>query len=48
MTAIVKCICKNEGQDKLHGAGLRAHNSCMMDTKTPGWRCTVCLREKAK
>lgn len=38
-TAIKKCKCVHEGQDKLHGKGNRVHNWAAKDS---GWRCTVC------
>jgi hypothetical protein len=40
---IKRCTCDNEGQDKLHGRGLRAHN----ETANGNWRCTVCGNEKS-
>jgi len=44
---IIKCSCKHEGQDKLHGKGMRVHNICKLDDDTMnGLRCTVCLNEK--
>jgi len=41
MTKILKCTCKHEGQDKLHGPGKRVHNQ----TKDHDvFRCTVCSK----
>ena len=37
--AIMKCKCKHEGQDRIHGKGERVHNEA-----TTGFRCTVCER----
>lgn len=34
---IMKCKCAHEGQDKLHGKGMRVFNPC-----AKGHRCTVC------
>lgn len=41
MTAIIKCTCKNEQQDKMYGQGMRVHNKTL---KFPDCRCTVCLK----
>lgn len=38
---IIKCNCKHEAQDKLHGAGNRVHNS-----GKGIYRCTVCKDTK--
>ena len=38
---ISSCICNHEGQDSLHGKGMRVFNETVK-----GYRCTVCLREK--
>ena len=40
---ILKCSCKNEHQDKLHGKGRRVHNK----TAKGSYRCTVCKTEKS-
>lgn len=37
-TEIKKCVCKHEGQDKLHGQGMRVFN---MNAKKEAI-CTVC------
>lgn len=35
---IVKCVCKHEQQDNLHGKGKRVAN----ETAKGEYRCTVC------
>ena len=42
-TKILKCTCKHEGQDELHGKGMRVFNSTSKDDT---YRCTVCEKEK--
>lgn len=48
MTAVLTCVCSHEGQDKIHGAGKRVHNSCGSskegEKKVKQFRCTVCSR----
>lgn len=39
---VLKCSCKNEGQDKIYGKGYRLHNTCKKGTSGTGFRCTVC------
>jgi hypothetical protein len=34
---ILKCNCKHEHQDQIHGKNMRVHT-----TANKGWRCTVC------
>lgn len=46
-TAILKCTCASEFQDKQHGRGLRVHNVCGPDRGTKS-RCTVCGKEKSQ
>lgn len=46
MTKVMKCPCTHPGQDKLHGPGLRVHNSVNKDPKDVRWRCTACGVEK--
>lgn len=43
-TAIKKCTCEHEYQDKTYGKGNRVFNLCE-GKKT--WRCTVCGKEIA-
>jgi len=43
--AIMRCDCKNEGQDALNGKGMRVHNKT---SKERTYRCTVCKSEKQK
>jgi len=47
MTKIIKCICKNKGQDRLHGNNMRVANKTMgrVTDTTITVRCTVCLAE---
>ena len=42
---IIKCGCRNEGQDKLHGKGKRVGNAFMGLGSKVQYRCTVCLME---
>lgn len=43
----LKCNCKHQEQDKIHGEGRRVHNKIL---KSKGaqqtYRCTVCGSEK--
>jgi hypothetical protein len=48
-TAVKRCTCKHEYQDKRYGKGMRLHNECQGGSRnTPGWRCTVCETHKPK
>lgn len=50
MTIIMKCTCKHEGQDELHGKGMRVWNKTTKGKAASSadvWRCTVCRSEKA-
>ena len=40
---ISKCVCRCEGQDKLHGKKMRVFNKTAKDDI---FRCTVCKSEK--
>lgn len=40
---ILKCTCKHEQQDKLHGTGNRLHNAT---AKPKVYRCIVCCKER--
>jgi hypothetical protein len=40
---ILKCICKNDFQDKTYGKDNRVHNPIKDPNK---FRCTVCKNEK--
>ena len=46
-TAIKKCKCVSEYQDKVYGKNMRVHNSCYKDRKIT-WRCTVCEDKKGE
>jgi hypothetical protein len=47
---ILPCTCKNEGQDKLHGPGMRVFNRGAINGPTPNanYTCTVCLKKVNK
>ncbi len=47
---ILPCTCKNEGQDKLHGPGMRVFNRGVINGPTPNadYTCTVCLKKVNK
>ena len=46
MTKIIKCTCKNNKQDKLHGEGNRVYNKTAKPKGTGYFfRCTVCGAE---
>lgn len=47
---IIKCTCKHEGQDRLHGVGNRVANpvKAKMSGETSRYRCTVCKTEHTK
>ena len=42
--------CANEGQDKLHGPGMRVFNRGVINGPTPNadYTCTVCLKKVNK
>lgn len=42
---ILRCTCKNEDQDQLHGIGMRVHNKTA--GPNPTYRCTVCKNERS-
>lgn len=42
---IIKCVCVHEGQDKLHGKGMRVYNPGKDAGGGVKWRCTVCQKE---
>lgn len=42
-TKLMKCDCKHEAQDKMHGVGNRLHNS-----GAKGWSCCVCAKTKGE
>lgn len=42
--AILRCTCKHEYQDKIHGRGLRVH-TMKADKK---YVCTVCRTERTR
>lgn len=39
---VMKCICDNKGQDKLHGKGNRVFNVISNKSQQQSARCTVC------
>lgn len=41
----IKCTCKHEGQDKLHGEKIRIANPAKLDKIQKTVRCTVCNKE---
>lgn len=45
MCAIIKCKCKNQQQDELHGIGNRVANPTSKTdaARRTVYRCTVCL-----
>lgn len=48
-TAILKCKCEHEAQDKLHGEGQRVHNKHEKQGKVGtnhAYTCTVCGNSK--
>jgi len=46
--SIKKCTCKHDGQDKLHGKGMRVHNKTKIGKGSTEvkYRCTVCKTER--
>jgi hypothetical protein len=42
---ILQCDCQNEYQDRKYGKGMRVHNQ---RGKTNNYRCSICLKDKAK
>jgi hypothetical protein len=46
-TKILKCSCIHKFQDSIYGSGMRVHNFGLhAHNKTPGFRCTVCLKSQ--
>lgn len=44
---ILKCDCKHDAQDRIHGPGRRVHNEKQGKGAQKGvYRCTVCKKEK--
>jgi hypothetical protein len=43
-TRVMQCTCKHPFQDERYGINMRVHNA--RRKPRPGWRCTVCLKEK--
>ena len=43
---IKKCTCKHKDQDKRYGENNRVHNRISGGRGLPGYRCTVCGKEK--
>lgn len=46
MTAVKRCTCKHEYQDKKYGRGLRVYNTFKAKNGNMRGRCTVCKAEK--
>ena len=47
-TRVLPCVCASRVQDKWYGSQQRLHNYKLKGlSKQPGWRCTVCAREKS-
>ena len=46
MTKILKCTCKHQQQDRLHGTGKRVFNLTLIKSSPPTYRCTVCDTQK--
>jgi len=46
VTKVLSCTCAHEFQNGQYGPGRRLHNACKLPGGAPGWRCTVCGREK--
>lgn len=42
---IFKCSCSHDGQDSLHGKGLRLFNKTQGKGTLDYFRCTVCSKE---
>ena len=40
-TLLIRCTCKSDGQDKLHGDGVRVHNKSNKSAHNT-YKCTVC------
>ena len=46
---LLKCKCKHEMQDKLHGNGIRVHNKTIKGKNMKdNYRCTVCGNERTE
>lgn len=44
---VFRCKCNNEGQDRLHGKGMRVFTPMKkVEKQPPQYRCTVCLAVK--
>jgi len=44
---IFRCKCKNEGQDRLHGKGMRVFSPMKkVEKQAQQYRCSVCLAVK--
>jgi len=43
-TKVLPCNCTNKFQDERYGKDNRLHNATLKPT--PGWRCTVCDKNK--
>lgn len=45
----LKCKCKHDQQDKLHGSQVRVHNKVMSGkSQKQVYRCTVCGNERTE
>jgi hypothetical protein len=47
---VLKCKCKHDQQDKLHGQGMRVFNKTLKGSKMSkdNYRCTVCGSERSE
>ena len=43
-TRVLRCACQHAFQDERYGQNMRVHNA--RRKPRPGWRCTICLKEK--
>ena len=43
-TRVLRCACHSPFQDERYGQNMRVHNA--RRKPRPGWRCTICLKEK--
>jgi hypothetical protein len=43
-TRVMQCACTRLFPDERYGANVRVHNATRKPR--PGWRCTVCRKEK--
>ena len=41
-TAVLRCECRHDSQDRIYGKGKRLHNLLNNPKSDKRWRCTVC------